>query len=236
MRNTRAKKVQRGGASKRRKLKRACLAAGFATLWGGEAAQALDVKLSITPNRTIMDALVYYHTGVTAPILSSLGTLPANQTTTILDSIVGPFEDEDLLDTSFFNPGYVIVGRYEESGEPGLIVSFPNDAAIVNGLSWDEVFAHPDPFCRICRFHTEVEILAGGFSDLFFRSYADYFDQVAQRRQPNMVTYFNNEATLHSFSDATFGGTVLIEAVPEPGSLLLLVCVLGLLAIEPRRR
>jgi hypothetical protein len=50
------------------------------------------------------------------------------------------------------------------------------------------------------------------------------------------VTYFNEEAILHGFSDAAFGGTVLIEAVPEPGSLFLLVCALGVLAIEPRGR
>lgn len=221
------------------KLKSACLAAGLSAAWAGNAEGAM-FRVSVTPNQTISNARIYYHNGVTTSNFIHLGLLPANVTSVFEHTVtIGGFDDSYWFDTSFRNPGYVIIGLNDDEGH-GVTVSFPNDDVVVNSLTWEETFDTPDPFDPDARVYTEEEVIATLENDLnptgFVDSYEDFYAPEAGRRLPYLVTYFGEESTLVSFSTAGFGGTAIVEEVPEPSTFVLVVTSAGVLALACRRQ
>jgi len=240
MKKTIAKKPTLKRRKKLGKFKAACLAVGLSTAWAGDAGAGLiEFRGSFTPTRTIQDAVIYYFNGVTSAHFFKLGMLPANQTTTIEHSIFLSFDNGVVLDTSFRSPGYVIAGWYEDDAGPGVTVSFPNNSPIDGSQTWDDVFSTNVPFAP-SHVYTEAEVLeilqAGEIPSGFLSTYEDYFDATIPKRLPYLITHFNQEATLINFSVADFGGTAIVEVVPEPSTLILLVCAAGVLFVVPRKK
>lgn len=224
------------------RLKAACLAAGLATAWGGEADADVTFRTSITPVKTMTDAVVFYNNGVTSNHFFYLGTLLGGQTSTFEHTLFASFEDNVFFDTSFRSPGYIIAGVYDDAGTPGVSLTLPNDVPIGNGQDWDQTFAAFSLLNPTAPVRTEaqfIDTLQNGDAQLFLESWKDYFEPSIPKRLPILVTHFGEEATIVNFSTATFGGTVTVVPVPEPSSLFLCVCSAAgifLIARDRRRR
>ena len=227
-------RLRRSGPSKQlARLKKACLAAGLATAWGGEAHADLTFEASITPTQTITNAWMFYHQNVTSPLWGlSLGTLPANQTSQFLH----PNQLTNFPDSIWTSPtattGYIIIGLYNEGGAPGVVVSMPNGNAISLAQTWEQYFARPSSDYR-----TEAQIVAdlqqGNVPTDFLAAYGDYFDASSGNRLRELSTQLGKGATLVGFSTATFLGTAHV-ALPEPATLTLIVCTFGVLGVAAR--
>ena len=223
-----------------KKLKAACLAIGLASAWGGEAEAAdLTLRLEVEPVVTLTDAVVFYFNGVTSGDWRFLGTLPEGVTSTFTHTLVpkGPFQPQDFLDTeSSLKPGYIVTGLYDDGGQPGVSVSFPDTGPIVAMQTWDEAFAPIDPFDGLFSEADIVSILSvGGVPNDFLNDFARTFDASQGQWFRYLSAPVNTQATLVQFSDATFGGTTTLTAVPEPSSFVL-ICLasLGFLLIHRR--
>jgi hypothetical protein len=213
------------------KLKQACLAVGLATAWSGEANAELTFTPSITPTQTISNAWIYYHQNATSPLNGiSLGILPANQTTTFEH----PNPLSNFPDNVWFSgrSGYVVIGLYDNAGEPSVAVSMPDASAILASQTWEQLFTRPEPF-----YYSEAEVVAelqqGNFPSSFMEGNADYFDDASGQWVQKLVTPIGDPATLVGFSTATFLGAAHVP-VPEPSSLVLVVCSLGVFGVAAR--
>jgi hypothetical protein len=239
MKRTNAKPV--GGTKKKRisKFKAACLAAGLSTAWAAEADADQLFRASITPTESLRNAVIYYFNGVTSPHFFKLGLLPANETTVAYHNIHLPFPDTVWFDTSFRAPGYAIAGWYEGEDGPGVSISFSNNSPILGNNTWDEVFDTLLPFDPP-QVYSEADVLAvlqnDGIPSGFFDAYNDYFVASIPKRLPYLVTYINHESNLINFSNADYGGTAIVEAVPEPSTLVLMVTAAGVLMVVARKR
>ena len=224
-------RLKRSGHSKQlARLKKACLAAGLATAWGGEARAELTFEASITPTQTITNAWMYYHQNATSPLWGlSLGTLPANQTSEFLHPNQLTNFPDSIWTNARFRTGYIIIGLYDEGGAPGVAVSMPNSDAITAGLTWEQYFARPSADYR-----SEADIISdlqqGNAPIDFLNAYAEYFDNSSGSWVRQLATPLGDEATLVGFSTATFLGTAHV-ALPEPSSLTLIVCTIGVLGV-----
>jgi hypothetical protein len=215
------------------KFKAACLAAGLSTAWAAEADAEILYRASITPERTIHNAVIYYLSGVTThQQFFPLGLLPANQTTVAYHSIPPNIYGEEVT-------GYALAGWYEGDDGPGVTVSFPTSMPISTGMTWEEVFSTSVPFSPPTTY-SEASILSILQDDRipygFFYSYNSYFSQTERRDFPYLVTEFNHESTLINFSTAEFGGTAIVEAVPEPSTFVMFVFAAGGLLVVASKR
>jgi hypothetical protein len=222
-----------GQGRTRDRLKQACLAIGLATAWGGEAEAGLTFEASITPSQTITNAWMYYHQNVTSPLWGlSLGTLPANQTSEFSHPNQLANYPDSVWTAPNSNTGYIIIGLYDEGGSPGVVVSMPNSHAINANLTWEQFFARPT-----AAYQSEAQIVSelqqGNVPIEFLSEYAQYFDPPSGSWVRELSTPLGKGATLVGFSTATFYGTAHV-ALPEPASLTLIVCTLGVLGIAAR--
>jgi hypothetical protein len=234
-----------------RKLRAACLSIGLATAWGADAKADVTLKLSITPQHTLTNAIVLYANNVSTGIYRSLGTIPAGQTTTFIhtflttDSSLASWQPDPNSYTS--TPGrpayYSLIATYQDAPTPGVTISFPNDSPVQNATSWSALFIDP-PNYPIYPGHDFSEpniindLLTNNPPQLSAGFLYDHNGSPYPPWQGNTIagTSYGSQGALINFSDPTSGGTIIVEVVPEPASACLLVTGAGIAAISLRRR
>lgn len=238
-----------------RGLNAACVSLGLATAWGGEAAADVTFKLTLAPEQTLTNAVVFYGNNRTSGTLQSLGTIPGGQTTTIFQTLSpGPRGSTVATEPEYYDPAlgfatpyYVVIGLHQGESGPRASVSFPNDEPIVSGLNWTETFESPTIPASLHVAEEElISDLINGHVDPRFpgRFVADAARNLAQwYGGPSFVDgrlsspYGGHTAVFVDFgSNTSFGGTAVIELVPEPATWCLLVSMAGTFVMSRRRR
>lgn len=219
-------------------LKAACLAATLMGVWGEAEAQN---TVSVVNERDLSYATGLYQynaSGGGGAVLTTPNTY-GTLTATTGDS---PHQF-DVADQTFANPlntsvPYTFAGVYNV--EDGLVAIALNEAAAMHALDpnndgftddaldWDEVFqpsadgylSESDFAKELERYHTEFVPYAP--TARFLAAYS------------TLLPRWNEPSTLVNFSQATYGGSVTAQAVPEPASVAALG--LGAVALLRRRR
>jgi hypothetical protein len=206
-------------------LKAGCLALGMATAWGGEARGDVTFEIAAMPNVSITEAFIYYGMNSSGGAVLSLGDLQAGVLTKRYQTF-GYDIDEFTHGYGELHP-YVVVGLYNNGGNEGVAITFPNDNAITNNLSWSDIFESPSTpeYYR----YTEAEVIdrihtASTLSIWPLENVLDYYGAYANKP---CATLYNQQSVLTCFSDATFGGFVTVSVVPEPAAWILLIGAAG---------
>lgn len=192
---------------------------GMVTAWGTEAvADTIPVRLSMTPEITLLNAHVLYGNNYSSGDLRSLGTIPEGLTSSFDHTV-----DDTFVATP---PTFAVVGLYDTGDVVGIAVSLRNNELIDNA-SWISVFGN-NPF-------TEAEVIAelqAGRAGSFLRQYG----HPTYLSGWTSAIDFGGTGTLANFSEATFGGTVSVNVVPEPASFALVVSAMGIVWLPLLRR
>jgi hypothetical protein len=254
---TRRRKVTLPKVKPKRRLKAACLTLGLATAWGGEAVADATLKIEITPQQTLTNALVYYGNNISTGVLRSLGTLPGGQTSTVFHTFIAnqvPFEESWSWTADSYVPGlghqpavYAVIGLYEGAEGTGVSVSFSNDDPITAMATWSSIFDRDDQITAYR--YTEASIVDYLQEIDFFPNYPQvvqesevkrFLESYSSNSRPylhsELATEYGQSATLVNFSDAAFGGTVIVQLVPEPATWCFIVGVAGIGLARWRRR
>lgn len=234
------------------KITKACLSIGLASAWAAAPSEA-DVTFvgSVTPTVDIDNAVIYYGNNVSTAGVAQLGSLTAGVTTEFThtfftddlrpnsaDWVTDPNSYEGDSNPAFIfgrlQPGYAFVGTYDDGGNLGVVVSFPDDSPIVAGSTFEETFNTDSSFDP-----TEQQFLdallavpsAFTLEDSFFLD----INSLIQGVQDLILTPYGLETNLIAFSTAGPAGTITI-VVPEPASIGVVLCGAGSLLLRGRRR
>jgi hypothetical protein len=206
-------------------LKAGCLALGLATAWGGEAKAETLFEVSITPSTTLNNAYLYYGSNTSGNLMTSLGTLLAGETKTIIQTHWANPEDF-VSPEGYSQPAYALIGLYGDTSNPGIAISFPNDDLIQQHKTWADVFettgvpAWDDSKEEVLY---DFERAIGGF-DGYLSTFISY---KGGRDSTLCGTDYGQTGTIVCFSEATYGGTITVNMVPEPASWVLLIGAAG---------
>jgi hypothetical protein len=251
---TRRRPNASGPKKRRRKLRTAGLALGLVTAWGSESLADARLKLELTPEQTLTNALVMYGNNVSTAFSVLLGTVPGGVTTTYFHDM----RDSEIVgcdwvcDPESYLPGgnkasfYAVIGLYEGAEGTGVTVSFPNDDSIVNMETWESTFQHPSApsFYRFEKPTIISDLLAAAPHPMFPKHViTEHVEEMLEAYgEPDaylggpIATDYGTNAVLVNFSEAAFGGTAFAELVPEPASWMLLVSAAGMAIGIGRRR
>jgi hypothetical protein len=248
---------RRIGLSKRKRhkrpLKAACLSLTLATAWGYEAAAEVTFKLTIAPEQTLTNAVVFYGNNRTSGALRSLGTIPGGQTSTIFHTLSpGPRGSTPATEPEYYDPAlgsaspyFVIIGLHQGEAGHSAIVSFPNDDPVQLMESWEEIFESP---AISATYHVTEQALIDDLvdghplpqnPDVYVadgaRRFSEWYGGIPGVANGRLSTPFGQSATLVHFSDASFGGIAIVDLIPEPATWFLLVSAAGAAFWRPCR-
>lgn len=224
-----------------RKLRTACLTLGLATAWGGHAAADVTLGVSISPTVTLNDAVIVFGNNVSTHAVVPIGDIPGGQTTNLTHTLTGEFDDtpEKLaveIDAPF--TGYYLVASYEREGEEGVVIAFRDEAVVIAGLQWADLFLIDD---RYSEYHNVIEsdfiagLASGGVYGL--GSYARSTEGPFWNPNANLLsTPYGETSVLVGFSTATAVGSMVVTILPEPDGSALIACGAMAGVLRQRRR
>lgn len=232
-----------------RRLKAACLSIGLATAWGGEAeADSIRFRVTANPSTTITNAYVYFSNNATTGLFRSIGTLPANETTERIVSfnfggsnVIDEYRPRPGAGNGDPNPGYVILGTYDQVDlEQGVVLSSMSSAPIDNNSTWGDLFSKPtDPSYSQFEESEIIDSLINGNefapTSTGFEGAFLYFS-ASDIPDPLLRTPYGLQSYLIGFSAAQSAGTAIVEIIPEPATLGLVVFAAGTLILGSARR
>ncbi|MBN2023822.1 MAG: PEP-CTERM sorting domain-containing protein [Pirellulales bacterium] len=208
-------------------LQAGCLALGMATAWGGEAHGDTLFQIAVTPSTDIRNAYVYYGSNTSGRLMTSLGTLLANETTIFLQTHWADPEDFKSPE-GHADPAYALIGLYGDVNDPGIAISFPNDVPIRDHRTWASYF-ETTGFPAWDTSESEViwkfDQAIGGF-DGYVETFIGIYG--SHTSDPCGIPY-GQTGTIVCFSDAQYGGVITVTPVPEPAAWILLVTATGAL-------
>jgi hypothetical protein len=214
-------------------IKAGCLALGMATAWGGEACGDPVSHITINSTVGISNAYLFYANNVTSADVKSLGNLTAGATT-LSQWDFTPGEDAYGDNGTGHRPTYMMIGLYDYSGNPGVVVSFPNSYYELSNKQWADFF-QSTPGHEYDR--TEAQVvgyLQSAATD--FSAYCgvcDFLRDFGNSRYDvcghPCATEYGQMATLVGFSGASLIGRVTVDVVPEPATWVLLIGAAGAL-------
>jgi hypothetical protein len=236
-------------------MRTAGLVLGLATAWGMEAHADATLKLELTPEQTLTNALVMYGNNVSTAFSVLLGTVPGGTTTTFFHTLRDSeisycdwvCDPQSYLPSGNKSSFYAVIGLYEGAAGTSVTVSFPNDDPIVDSATWDSIFQSDSAPVSDYRFPKPTiisDLLAAAPNPLYpefvitehvQRMLEIYGEPDAYMGGP-IATDYGSTAVLVNFSEASFGGTAYAQLLPEPASWLLMVGGAGVACATCRRR
>ncbi len=238
--------VRRRRYSRLKKLKIAALSIGLMTAWGGTSAEAgTTYATTATATITVEGSLTFF--GATSTL-----TITAAGENRSLGGPTGIFSGGKTTESSLtldvdpsLSPGsgFMFAGAIDNGdGTSDLVLSFPGDGAIANGVVWTSLFVDNIPEEQRVFEPAVLQQMASppvfdsrGLVEpgsQLFRLEA-YYDDLLEED-------YGDTATLIAFNGpgntGVVVGTITSTPVPEPTALALLVTSAGILAAGGRRR
>ena len=206
----------------RKKFLGACLSATLATAWAGSA-EAKDIHLSITPTETISAGQVLFQVVNSSALgVFYLGTIPGGQTS-VFDYL--GYSDEIFNSTSL---GFLFIGVHGPEDNLGLSIGVNSNSTIQNGESFAAAFPPVNGY-SITEANLVNAVTLGYYGEYI---YLPFLNQYAD----SVTIPYGAPGTIVNFTDASFGGTINVDVVPEPASWVLLVSAAGIITLLARGR
>jgi hypothetical protein len=212
------------------------------------------LKVEVTPEQTITNALIYYGNNISTGVLRSLGLIPGGQTSTFFETFTPNSVDPDWTwDAASYTshpdqnkPAFwAMIGVYQGDTGPGVTVSFPNAGPIIGGATWASVFQQPIMPSDYQFEETAIinDLMTAAphpnFPTIivtqYVRTLLEVYGEPEAFAGGPLATDYGDTAVLVNFSDAAFGGTAIASLVPEPTTWLIIVGSAGV-ATGIRRR